>query len=405
MILSTMEDDWSEVSDAVVRKRIQNRLAQRKHRQKAQTQAQAQAQGNKSTEKAVAAPRHPQLVSPTNSLFLPSISTMEPRASADGMSGDIWANDFTHNASILTAQGACVGTTWNLSTGENGNGGEILDRNWGEDVHRGLSKAQPSRKNRTSGILVEEGEGRMTNQQQHTGSQSMPTDIDAILPRMMMYPETSHWMPDSPCDNSFTNTPAPRNRTEPDITHERDASTDGKEHCDKCDHRRQRNSHENASVSYAYRGSSNISSRRGSLPASSSIPADPISPASTTPTLSRLMRDHDIELDHLISQASLPMRDSIGVASMAGGGGGGARTSHGRHLKRRYSDANTGTSAIAATSSRVRSPPLPPLPDVPEKNYYDLVEQHEYAQSQDSEDTSEPKVTKIVVIYMQERQR
>ncbi|KAK7968049.1 uncharacterized protein PG986_002326 [Apiospora aurea] len=37
-----MEDSWENVSDATLRKRIQNRLAQRKHRQKSQKRAGAQ---------------------------------------------------------------------------------------------------------------------------------------------------------------------------------------------------------------------------------------------------------------------------------------------------------------------------------------------------------------------------
>ncbi|KAI0817568.1 hypothetical protein GGR55DRAFT_673401 [Xylaria sp. FL0064] len=396
-----MEDDWSEVSDAAIRKRIQNRLAQRKHRQKAQTQAQARAK--KSAEKAVGGSGHPQVAQPSPSLFLPSSSPIETRASTEGMSGEAWAADFTHNVPMPTTQDAGLEAPWNLLASENGNGGGNMDSNWGEDSHRGPGRAQLPRRSRTARIMTEERAGQIANPQQY--DESMLPDLDAIVSRTMMYPEMSNWMSDSSYNPSFHITGGVRYRAEQDATHQRDLSSDEKEHCETCDHRRHRSNREKASVSNAYNSSgNNSSSRQSGLPPAGSVLASPISPAPTSPTLSRVLRDHNIELDHLMSQASHSRRQSIGAASTEGGGGRGG-IAHTRQLKRRYSDINAPTIASSGAQQHDQASHLQPLPNVPEQQQYDVIERHEYTQSQESEDDPGPKVTKVVVIYMQERQR
>ncbi|KAI0401430.1 hypothetical protein F4802DRAFT_426735 [Xylaria palmicola] len=399
-----MEDDWSEVSDATIRKRIQNRLAQRKHRQKAQSQAHAQAK--KSTDKAPDVSVHPPLGTSGSSLFLPSILQSEPRAPSDGVSGDIWPADFIHNASMHGSQDGGVGTTWSLLSSENRSSGGILDSNWVENVQRGLGKAQPSHGSYTSGIMTEEGAGHTVNQQQHTSGHSIPTDLDTIIPRMTMYSETNQWLPDSPYSNSIPSVPkAPRHLTEQDMMHEREISPDQREHCDRCNRGCPRSSRGKELATNPYGGSSSSNSSQGGGRPPISALAGPLSPPSTSPTLSRMMRDHDIELDQLISQASRSRRASTGTTPTAGGRRG---STHARHRKRRFSDINSATASSSGSRHHDQAPAqqqLTPLPDVPEQTQYDFLEEHELIQGHDGEDDPGPKVTKVVVIYMQERQQ
>jgi len=290
-----------------------------------------------------------QLAPPGPSPFLHSSSPTEARVSADGLSGDIWATDFAHIA----------------------------------------------------------------NQQQQN-DENLPTDLDTVVPRMMVYPDTGPWLPDSSYNSPFPIAGSLRYLNDHDAMYQHDLSSDEKEHCEKCDQRRQKSTREKLPASNVYRGSngsngsssSSSSSIYGGIPTTGSLLASPISSASasTSPTLSRVMRDHNIELDHLISHATHSRRSSIGGASTEGTGGG---SSHSRQLKRRFSGINA-TAAVGASGVSPIGQPQPQLttlPNVPEQTQYDVIEKHEYTQGQDDMEDSEAKITKIVVIYMQERQR
>jgi hypothetical protein len=290
-----------------------------------------------------------QLAPPGPSPFLYSSSSAEARGLADGLSGDIWAAD----------------------------------------------------------------SARIANQQQQN-DESLPMDLGSVVPRMMMYPDGGPWLPETSYNSPFPVAGSLHYLTDHDTMHQRDLSSDEKEQCEKCDQRRQKRTPEKISASNTYRGSnssnSSGSSVHGGMQATGSLVASPVSPAtvSTSPTLSRVMRDHSIELDHLISQTTHSRYPSIGGASTEEAGGG---TSHSQLLKRRYSDIN-GMAAVGASGvPHIRQPQPQPQPqlatllNMPEQKQYDVIEKHEYIQGQDDIEDSEAKITKVVVIYMQERQR
>jgi hypothetical protein len=99
---------------------------------------------------------------------------------------------------------------------------------------------------------------------------------------------------------------------------------------------------------------------------------------------SSLMREHGIDLSQIASRAESTRRmETISLPTR----GGNAEV---RSQKRRYSD----------THFHSRKSEGPGYPKRPAKERYEVVECDEM--SGESEDLSGPKVTKVVVIYMQE---
>ncbi|KAI0437154.1 hypothetical protein F4803DRAFT_571252 [Xylaria telfairii] len=109
-----MEQDWTEIEDIALRKRIQNRLAQRKHRRKQQEQQNA-AQNAQNT---VNVNSHPYFPPPFNPRADPRLDS---RAQVDYDLDEGGIPDFG-SGEYNTTEPGLVGQQWNLGSGSRGHG-------------------------------------------------------------------------------------------------------------------------------------------------------------------------------------------------------------------------------------------------------------------------------------------
>ncbi|KAF2973160.1 hypothetical protein GQX73_g451 [Xylaria multiplex] len=310
-----MDEDWSEVSDATVRKRIQNRLAQRKHRMKAQEQA------NKSAKNSSPVISQSQITAPEECFFSQSfVSPMEAsagdsRGHDNGTTGEPGCNDFTSTGPGHPGHRAFfMGSSWNHSVADNNGGdgtsqtGEILDNSWKDIGHTGLPRVEQQRRGVNSVAMAPDSDaGTLDNTKQNPYGQYITSKTNPIPLQTMAYSDENqcleHFNPNSPLANTFSSSNGrKRGSTAPDS-----GSTTDTDHCLECSHhKRHRGGRSNSLVANDYSGSQGLLS--SSYPSTQGV-GGLISPVHT-PTSSSIMRDHGIDLNQLIPRVNAQLRES-----------------------------------------------------------------------------------------------
>lgn len=313
-------------------------------------------------------PFHQTFVSPTGTKAIDS-STGGEDASGGAGSNEYTTNDFTHSVSF-------VGNPWNPNLGDcrGARDAQGSIENIRRDVDHNTVPRPHQDWRRTSSSTMAQNVGAGANQAPehlHRSGQALPAGLDA----MSMYPEAGQWLqqltPDSPIAEG-------ERRHEPKGP-DPDSSADERDHCCQCGHQTHRKD-----------------DRRGAGPTRShgpgqAVPAAAPAPASQArrPSSSSLIREHGIDLAQLTPRSSSSRRDSPPAASMGPG------PTQSQSLKRRFSDAN----AFARNPGQAAAQ----QDGLHEESQYEMLRRDDYIE--DSQDWQGPKVTKVVIIYMQERDR
>ncbi|KAI8949860.1 hypothetical protein F4801DRAFT_602894 [Xylaria longipes] len=292
-----MEQDWTEIEDVALRKRIQNRLAQRKHRRKQQEQQQSMnvAQNAQNT---VNANNHPYFPPSFNPQLDPRL---DPRAQVDYDLDEGGITDFGSGEYNPTGAGL-VGQQWNLGSGSRGHGSSsgILPDLIGKQSEgwEGLQRTghEKQQAKTPSGIGVN----------QHVGGEPISAGFGSTPVWTMAQPESSQWQQQQQQQQQqhhhhHQRQYTPNSQKRHSVVSELDVRHSDESHCcPECGfHEHQKEAVQPLVTTYH--------TRQG-------IP----SPASASPTQmsgSDLLRDHGIDLARIAAQANSGRAQSLSASS------------------------------------------------------------------------------------------